>query len=115
MTTKSATIPIGTLTRNTQRHPEMPRKEVRPAKKPPMTGPRPRGAEDGEEVALILRPLHRRTMSPMMARARLNGRPRRCPGPRGTQHSWIIESAKGAHDRPMTKIVMAVRKNGLRP
>ena len=32
-------MPIGTLTRNTQRQPETPRIESWPAKKPPMSGP----------------------------------------------------------------------------
>ena len=32
-------MPIGTLTRKTQRQPSIPRIEVVPAKKPPTTGP----------------------------------------------------------------------------
>ncbi len=38
-TTNSATTPIGTLTRNTQRQPVMPMISDWPAKKPPTTGP----------------------------------------------------------------------------
>ena len=39
-TTASAAMPIGTLTRKTQRHPATPRITACPAKKPPITGPR---------------------------------------------------------------------------
>ena len=38
-TTISATMPIGTLIRKTQRQPVMPRMVSAPAKKPPMIGP----------------------------------------------------------------------------
>ena len=38
-TTISAAMPIGTLTRNTQRQPATPSSTLWPAKKPPMTGP----------------------------------------------------------------------------
>ena len=38
-TTASARMPIGTFTRNTQRHPVTCRISFVPAKKPPMTGP----------------------------------------------------------------------------
>ena len=38
-TTTSATMPIGTLIRKTQRQPVMPRMVSAPAKKPPMIGP----------------------------------------------------------------------------
>jgi hypothetical protein len=39
-TIASATMPIGTLMRNTQRQPAMPSSVSWPAKKPPTTGPR---------------------------------------------------------------------------
>ena len=38
-TTTSAMMPIGTLTRNTQRQPVMPKMVSAPAKKPPTSGP----------------------------------------------------------------------------
>ena len=49
-TTISATMPIGTLMRNTQRQPAMPRIVSAPAKNPPITGPSTRRAEHREEV-----------------------------------------------------------------
>ena len=39
MTTMSATTPMGTLTRKTQRQPSMPEERAAPAKNPPITGP----------------------------------------------------------------------------
>ena len=61
ITSSSAPMPIGTLTRNTQRQPAMPRIVSWPARKPPIDrAEHARRTEDGEEVALVLGPLPRR-------------------------------------------------------
>ncbi len=54
-------------------------------------------------------------MSPMIASARLNRPPAPMPWTPRKIASHVIEAAKAHRTEPITKIVIAARKNGLRP
>ena len=54
-------------------------------------------------------------MSPMMASARENRPPAPSPCTARKAASWYIDWANAQAAEPRTKMVMAVRKNGLRP
>ena len=110
-------MPIGTLTRKTQRQPATPRIVLWPARKPPIDrAEHAGGAEHREEVALVPGPLPRRhdvADDREREREQAAGADALEGAERGELVHRLGEAATGAE--PRTKIEIAARKNGRRP
>ena len=109
-------MPIGTLTRKTQRQPVMPRMVVLAGEEAADDGSEDaRGAEHGQEVALVLGALTRRhdVADDREGQREETAGAEALDGAEGRE--LPIDDARVQSTEPTMKIVIAKMKNGLRP